>query len=64
MEVEVPAAGSPESSSVQAAVSPAQAAVQQQILGAVMEECLLNSRAEVRRCCCCCLVCCCCCYCL
>lgn len=59
MEVEAPsAARSKEGSSAEAAAaedgssaaaaSPAQAAVQQQILGAVMEECLLNSRTEVR----------------
>ncbi|PRW21127.1 proteasome-associated ECM29-like protein isoform X1 [Chlorella sorokiniana] len=58
MEVEAPAAaGSTDGGSAGAsgaytvagaAASPAQAAVQQQILGAVMEECLLNSRTEVR----------------
>ena len=43
-----PAGGDHSTHSAGAAASPAQAAVQQQVLSAVMEECLLNSRTEVR----------------
>ncbi len=46
-----PAGGDHSTHSASAAASPAQAAVQQQVLSAVMEECLLNSRPEVRHVC-------------
>lgn len=49
VEGEQPAAAAAAASGAAAeAGSPAQAALQRQILGAVMEECLLNSKAEVR----------------
>lgn len=46
-----PAGGDHSTHSAGAAASPAQAAVQQQVLSAVMEECLLNTRPEVRHIC-------------